>query len=209
MADTKISALTAYTTPQAGDIIPIVDSTNATTKGITYANFRGSTTNASSSTVSAGFAADTYLAGSNIPSPAPVVGSTYYASWDVVKTAAGIATPIITVRFGTAGTTADASVMTLTFAAGTAAIDTGLFEVWLTFRTVGSGTTAIVQARTRVTHALAATGITSTGAAGSGVIIGTSAGFNSTTSGAILGLSLNGGTSAAWTVTNVQSAFRF
>lgn len=34
MADAKISALTAYTTPIATDVLPIVDITNATTKKI-------------------------------------------------------------------------------------------------------------------------------------------------------------------------------
>lgn len=209
MADTKTSALTSYTNPQAGDLIPIVDTANSTLKQVSYSNFRGSTTNASVTSQTSTFTADTYLAGSNIPIPIPTAATTYYCSFDIVKTAAGTATPIITVRFGTAGTTADTGVQTITFAAGTAAVDTGICEVWLTFRTVGSGTSAVLNARARITHALAATGITSTGAAGSGVILNTSSGFNSTTANAILGLSVNGGTAASWTVTNVQSSFRF
>lgn len=38
MADSKISALTAYTTPLSTDIIPIVDLTNSQTKKITLAS---------------------------------------------------------------------------------------------------------------------------------------------------------------------------
>lgn len=38
MADTKISGLTAYTTPLAADLIPIVDTANSTTKKITWTN---------------------------------------------------------------------------------------------------------------------------------------------------------------------------
>lgn len=209
MADTKTSLLTAYSNPQSGDLIPIVDTTNSTLKQISYATFRGSTTNASTATVSGGYAADTYLAGSNISIPVPAATCTYYCSFDVTKTAAGVATPIITIRMGTLGTTADTAILALTFGAGTAAVDTGIFEVWATFRTVGSGTTAVLNAKARVTHHLAATGITSTGASGTGIILGTSSGFNSTTANSILGLSLNGGTSAAFTVTNVQSNFRF
>ena len=40
MADTKISGLTAYTTPIDTDVVPIVDITNTTTKKITWANIK-------------------------------------------------------------------------------------------------------------------------------------------------------------------------
>lgn len=38
MADSKISALTSYTTPLAADVLPIVDTANTTTKKITWTN---------------------------------------------------------------------------------------------------------------------------------------------------------------------------
>lgn len=41
---TKISNLTAYTTPLAADVLPIVDTANATTKKISYANLLGGST---------------------------------------------------------------------------------------------------------------------------------------------------------------------
>jgi len=154
-----------------------------------------------------GFAADTYLAGSNIVIPSAgdwSVGETYYCMFDMVKTAAGIAQFTITVRMGTLGTTSDASILALTFGAGTAAIDDGTFEVWLTFRTVGTGTTAVIQGQASCRHALAATGLTNTGASGNGSIRGASSGFNSSTQ-TILGLSVNGGASFAGTNTLVQS----
>jgi hypothetical protein len=122
----------------------------------------------------------------------------------MVKTAAGVATPIVNIRMGTAGTTSDASVLTVTFAAGTAAADTGIFEISITFRTVGSATSAVIQGVSRCTHALAATGLTSTGASGTGIIIGTSSGFNSTTQ-SVIGASFNGGTSFSGTCTQVQA----
>ena len=122
----------------------------------------------------------------------------------MVKTAAGTATPIFTVRMGTLGTTADAAILTLTFAAGTAAVDTGIFELWVNFRTVGSGTSAVIQGVIICHHHLAATGLTTTGAAGVGVIVGTSAGFDSTTP-KILGVSFNGGTSFSGTNTLCQA----
>lgn len=206
MADTKTSALTSYTTPIATDEIPILDITNTTLKQITYQNLL-KYRNASVSTPGAGFAADTYLVGSSIAIPPPIVGSQYHVIFDVVKTAAGTATPIFNIRFGTAGTTSDTSVCAFTFAAATAAVDSGIVEIWGNFRTVGSGTSAVVQGLASIRHALAATGITSTGASGHGQIATTGGGFNSTTASSIIGLSVNGGTSAAWTITNVIARF--
>ena len=110
--------------------------------------------------------------------------------------------PIINVRIGTAGTTADTSRGTLTHSAQTAVIDEGTFEIFVTFRSVGSGTSAVIQSLSRLSHRLSVTGL------GTGVSepeIATSAGFNSTTSGLIIGLSVNGGTSASWTVNLVQA----
>lgn len=154
-----------------------------------------------------GFAADTYMAGSNcaVPSSLLQAGSMYYCCLDMTKTGAGTATPIFVVRFGTAGTTADAAILTFTFAAGTGVIDTGIFEIWAHMRTVGSGTLAVMVGQARCTHHLAATGLTTTGASGIGIILVTSSGFNSTTASSIVGVSFNGGASFSGTNTVVQS----
>lgn len=163
--------------------------------------------NNSSSTVSAAFASDTLLAGSSIllPSGITVAGIQYICEFDMVKTAAGTATPIINVRFGTAGSTADASICTMTFAAGTAAVDTGKFTVVVTMRSAGAGTSAVVVGSAMVNHALAATGLTATGASGTGQITTVGGGFNSTTANAYLSVSFNGGTSFSGTNNYVQA----
>lgn len=163
--------------------------------------------NSSTSTVSAGYAADTYMAGSGIllPSGVTVAGIQYICEFDMVKTAAGTATPIVNIRFGTAGTTADASVCTMTFAAGTAAVDTGKFTVVANFRSAGSGTSAVVAGSTMINHALAATGLTATGASGTGQITTVGGGFNSTTANSTIGVSFNGGTAFSGTCTYVQA----
>jgi hypothetical protein len=152
-----------------------------------------------------GFAADTYLAGSNIAIPVTGLkaGSRYRLVFDVTKTAAGVAAPILTLRFGTGGSTADAALAALTFPAQTAAADTGRFALEVTFRSVGSGTAAVVQAMGSLIHGLAATGLSVSSAP---VQIGTSAGFNSTPANSIIGVSVNGGASAAWTVSIVQAS---
>lgn len=196
MADTKISALSNYTTPIGADIIPIVDTTNSQTKGITLATLHHEYNNFNTSAQS-GFATDTYLTGSNLTVPAggPYAGSSYHLVFDMSKTAAGTATPIVTLRYGTNGTTADTAILTFTFGAGTAAIDVGIFELWATFQTVGAGTSAVLQGNIALTSNLTTTGISNAKKA----IQATSAGFNSTVANSIIGCSLNAGASAVWT----------
>lgn len=151
-----------------------------------------------------GFAADTYLAGSNVAIPATGLkaGTRYRLIFDASKTAAGVAAPVITLRFGTAGSVADAALVALTFPAQTAVADLGRFALDVTFRSVGSGTAAVVQAMASLIHGLAATGLSTSSAP---VQIGTSSGFNSTPANSIIGVSVNGGASAAWTVSLVQA----
>lgn len=152
-----------------------------------------------------GFAADTYLVGSSLTVPGSLVqaGTTYRLLFDMTKTGAGTATPILAIRFGTAGTTSDTARLTFTFAVGTAVIDTGIIEVWAHWRNVGVSSVLVGMAR--LTHHLAATGLTTTGASGVGIILVTSAAFDSTVANSIIGASFNGGTSFAGTNTLVQS----
>ena len=162
---------------------------------------------ASIAAVSAGYASDTYLVGSTCT--IPLAGGwlqrcQYQCTFDMTKTALGTAAFTIIVRMGTLGTTGDATILTLAFAVGTAAADTGLFQVLVNFRSVGSGTSAIIQGIAECQHHLAATGLITTGASGAGFILGTSSGFNSTTQTKI-GLSVNGGASFSGTNTLVQT----
>jgi hypothetical protein len=205
--DTKLSALPVAGSIAAADQFAIAQS--GASKSATASVLRqyiGEGLYASAvASVSAAYAADTYLAGSAITIPAAGswrVGTILKWQFDMTKTAAGAATPILTVRMGTLGTTGDAAIATLTWAAGTAAVDTGTFDITAIFRTIGAGTAAVLQVMGRCTHHLAATGLVSTGASGTGIILATSAGFNSTTQ-TIIGLSFNGGASFAGTSTYV------
>jgi hypothetical protein len=202
MADTKTSALTAFTTPIGADTLPIYDSTNTTLKQMALSTMHYKYINYSTAAQGAGFATDTYVTGSNIsiPSGGPYAGSLYRCLITVSKTAAGSATPIIQLRIGTLGTTGDASICSFTFSAGTAATDVGVFEVIGLFRTVGAGTSAVVQGHCSLVSQ-PTTGFSS-------LLHGvqtTSAGFNSTTASLIAGVSVNGGASAAWTVQLVRA----
>lgn len=156
------------------------------------------------------FATDTYLVGSSLPVPSTgfLAGARYVCTFDMTKTAAGTATAAVVVRVGTLGTVADAAILTFTFAAGTAAVDTGIFTVTAHFRTVGSGTAAVMVGVCVCTHALAATGLVSTGASGNGQIGVVSSGFDSTPAGSFIGVSFNGGASFAGTCTLVESELK-
>lgn len=207
MADSKTSALTAAGSALAADEIHVNEA--GTSKKVTISQTRtliGQLSNASAASQTP-FSSDTYLTGSSIsiPSTLPIVGSSYNCIFDVTKTAAGVAAPVLTLRIGTAGSTADASICAFTFSAQTAVIDSGMFEVWATYRTVGSGTSAVVQGIAQLHHQLAVTGLGTVQPAGMQMVLTTSSGFNSTTASQIIGLSVNGGASAAWTVQLVRA----
>lgn len=157
----------------------------------------------------AGYAADTLLVGSAIKFPvarAPVAGAAYHMRFDMTKTAAGTATPIVIVRFGTAGTVADTAILTFTFAVGTAAVDTGMFELWAHWRTVG--TAGVLVGVCKLEHALAATGLTTTGASGSAQFSAVGAAMNTTVVNSFISVSFNGGASFAGTSTLVEAEMR-
>lgn len=158
--------------------------------------------NQSTAQQGAGFAADTYLTGSFIviPSGSLKVGTRYRCVFDVSKTAAGVAAPVITVRVGTAGTTSDTGRATLTFLAQTAAADDGLFEVLVTVRATGA--TAVLQAVGQCRHRLSTTGLQNQPGT---TVRATSASFDITPASTGIGLSVNGGASASWTVQLVQA----
>lgn len=155
--------------------------------------------------VGGGFASDTYMSGTlvNVGTVGSwTAGMLYVATFDMVKTSAGTATPIVTVRMGTLGTTGDAAILTFTHTAGTAAADTGVWTITVEFRSVGSGTAAVIAGVSELKHQLASTGLTSAGTAGYEAKPVASSGFDSTTPN-IIGVSFNGG--AAFSGTNVMS----
>lgn len=159
--------------------------------------------NNSTTSQGAGFATDTYLTGSNIllPSSRPKVGTMFRCRFHVSKTAAGTAAPVISLRYGTNASTADTAICTFTFGSGTAAADVGWFEIYGVFTAVGAGTSAVVAGCANLTSNLTTTGISNA----KKVVQATSSGFASTTANTYLGLSVNGGASAAWTVAIAES----
>lgn len=144
---------------------------------------------------------DVYLLNSNLLIGGRIkVGTMFRWKIAMTKTAAGTANPIFIVRFGTAGTIADTVRNTLTTTvAGSAAVDTGIWEVYGVVRTHSA--TGVVHAACGLSHALDSTGFVG----GNGAAQQTSATFDTTVAGLQVGLSYNGGSSAAHTVQQVQA----
>ena len=148
----------------------------------------------------AGFASDTYVTNSGIliPSFGFQVGMGFYWRLSASKTAAGVAGPIYTFRLGSGQAVGDTSRLALTGPAQTAAADLGILHLMLTVRSVGAA--GVLQGTANWAHNLG--GATGFG----GTVEGTSAGFDMTTApGLYLGLSINGGSLAAWTITQVHA----
>lgn len=144
-----------------------------------------------------GFAADTYLTGSAIPLAGlgtPRIGRAFHWRFIVSKTAAGTAAPVLILRVGTAGSTSDAARLTFTWGAGTAAIDRGEIEIDAAFTVVGGS--AVLKGKANWTTNLTTTGLSNAVKA----LQVTSGTFDATIANSLVGLSYNGGTSAAHTI---------
>lgn len=207
MAEILVDTQGIPATPASGQSIIYVDSVS---KKLTTKNDAGQVDtlddNALTSTANqTGFSADTYLAGSGILIPPGLarIGTIYHLIFDMVKTGAGVATPLLNIRFGTAGTTSDTSRLLFTFTAGSAVIDTGVFEAWVHFRSVGAS--AVITGVSRLTHQLAATGLTTGGTGGSFTVTNISGSFDSTVQNSIIGASFNGGSAFSGTNVLVQA----
>jgi hypothetical protein len=210
MADIQTATTTAPSTPSSGNAIWFVDST---AKILCIKDDTGrvaaASSNAAIATQSAGgFASDTYVTNSDILIPSFGVQAKTRIVWrlSASKTGAGIAAPIYNVRIGALRTVAgDTARLTLTGPAQTAVIDIANLNVMITVRTVGAS--GVIQGTAWWDHrgtAASSTGGTGFANDGSGHVEGTSSGFdNSALGGSYIGLSVNGGTSAAWTVTQV------
>lgn len=203
MADIVMDEQTTPSAPSAGQLVVYPDSASSTLLNRDDAGrVNGTGRNWSVADQALG-AADTYVTGSRllIPSVGLQVGSRIRFRWSAVKTAAGTATPIYTVRLGTAGTTADTSVWTHTGVAQTAVAETGWFELNLTVRAIGaSGVIHGVLIVTR-TGGTAATGLAAVPVA----IVTGAAASNVWASSQGIGLSINPGASSAWTVGQFQT----
>ena len=199
MPDTKISALAAAAAGLGTH--EFVVNEGGVNKKLTLAQINAyaePVSNAAIATQTPAANTDTYITDSGIAIPQTRLQARSFIRWKlfVSKTAAGTGTPVFIIRHGTAKATTDAARCTLTCGAQAATANAGcIIEVMATFRTVGSGTTATLQ-----------------GAVGQGVTgfhtVGAQAlstGFDSTAANTFIGLSVNTGASAAWSIYEVQA----
>lgn len=191
----------APSTPSSGKSVIWIDSTtkklNQTDDGGTH---RGGTLSTNHATAQqTGFAADTYLTGSNItiPSYSMQVGQLYCWEVGIEKTAAGTAAIVCTVRTGSAGTTADTSRAALTqLVAQTATASTKIMFVRAFVRTASASGVIVCY--------MDFGGSGTTTGFGDGDRIVSATFDNTAMGGQFIGLSLNGGASASYTIDYVK-----
>ena len=210
MSDILLDEQTAPAGPAAGQLVVWPD--NAASKlaykddsGRAYL-LGGGVTNASNAAQGAGFAADTYVTDSDLVIPSFLLQTRTKLYWmiQVSKTAAGIATPIYQVRIGANRTTGDTSRLSITGPAQTAAADIAIIEIWVILRNAGAGAT--LRGAVQIAHNTS--GITGFANVATPVTVATSAAFDSGShaAGQFVGLSINGGSSAAWTIDQVLAS---
>lgn len=209
MADILLEEQGKPTTPAAGQAIAYVDNQSST---LVVLNDQGQVKGddyRASIAQQAGFAADTYLTESGLMLPSSGMRAGMVLEWDIVatKTAAGVAQPTFTVRVGANQSLADAAPLALQTSAQTAAADTARIRVAVTVRSVNA--LGVIRGHVHIQHSLAATGFAST-PAGFDLVEASSAGFdNSALGGQFVGLSINGGAAAAWTIEQVIGRVRY
>lgn len=199
MADLLLDVQSAPATPAAGQAALFVDTTSKRLVQVDDTGMRcGAPLSRKWSTASqAGFAADTYVTNSGIliPSFGMQAGQKYRWVITGAKTAAGVAAAVYTVRIGSLQTTGDTARLTLTAnVAQTAAVSGGVLTVEVLVRSVGAS-------------GVIAGGVGWAASVGfGGGISALAAGFdNSALAGLFIGLSINGGASAAWTLDSVEA----
>lgn len=202
MADLCIAEQSKPSTPAAGNGILWPDSTSPQMFTLDDAGRAwGRSHNAAIAAQGAGFSSDTYVTNSDILIPSFGLQAKTVITWRISasKTAAGVATPVYSIRIGANRTTADTARLQITGPAQTAAADVGLLTIMLTVRSIGAS--GVIQGVTAWTHNGAAVGFCNNDA---GAVEGTISGFdNSALGGSYVGLSIDGGASAAWTLTQV------
>lgn len=155
--------------------------------------------NTSTAAMAAGFASDTYVVGSDLlVSGRLKVGSIMRWNIRMSKTAASTAVTAVIIRFGTAGAIGDTARVTMAGPAQTAVVDEAMLEIEAVVWTAGAS--GVVRGNMQLMHSAAV-------AAGFGEMsdVVTSGAFDLTAPGLKVGISMNGSTSAAWTVESVTA----
>lgn len=198
MAIITIDNQTVPSTPASGKVAVFTDST---TKKLAFVDDAGNIGGrlyhrTSSASLSPAAATDTWITDSGllIPSFGMRAGMVFRWQMTLSKTAAGTAATVLTVRTGSNQSTADTSRLALTSStAQTAAVAEGIIWVQVVVRSVSA--TGVVAGGFGVAAPAGLGG-------GKDAVSGT---FDNTTmAGLYMGLSVNTGASAAWTITSIN-----
>jgi hypothetical protein len=203
MADTKISALAAAASMADANEFPINEAgTSKKLTGTLIKAWHGNLIrNVSTASQAPGAGATTYLTNSNIAVPTGKLRIGTWFRWTLIytKTAAGTAARSHLIKVGTAGTTADATIVTLTSGTPTAAVDTACQIITAVCRGPLSAS-CIMHGSSAGTHQLSTTGIFANEVEALQVTSGT---WDATTANLIVGLAVTTGASEALTYQQV------
>lgn len=160
MSDVLLDVQSTPGTPSAGQAVVSVNTTTKRLQTVDDAGFKRTLGFVNFSTAAQVITTSrTYIAGSNIliPPGALQVGTMFRWTFDVTKSAAGVAASTFDIAFGTLGTTGDTARVSFTKPAGTAVADAG--QVVITAVVRGPvGASGVVAGHFQLTHNLAATG---------------------------------------------------
>jgi hypothetical protein len=206
MADQKISVLGTAGALVDTDLMAIVQaagSKNVSLNTLTaYFEARARQHNAAVATQVTG-ATDVYITNSDvaIPNGRLQAKTKYRLDLSLTKAGAGTGTPTFNIRVGTAGAIADTARCLFTWpAANTAVADEMKLEIMCVFRSIGGGTSAVIEGQLLGQHELTTTGFGGTGLTNTIIINTTGGGFDSTVSNLKIGVSVNPGTAGAWSI---------
>lgn len=216
MADTKISAMTLMGDGVLADAdeFPVADATALTSDlAVTALQLRAylgmGLRNANTADVAVAAATSVYLTGSSIAVPVGKlrIGTVFKWSLTFSKTAAGVATRQHFLRIGTAGTTADAAIITHTSPVPTAVTDQGILEIVAVIRGPLSASCILASSWFFAHATTGSTGLSSVNEVEVQQI--TSAAFDATTANLIVGLSCTTGASEVLTYQVVTATAEF
>lgn len=160
MSDILLDVQSTPATPASGQAVVSVNTTTKRIQTVDDAGFKRTLGYTNFSTAAQVITTSrTYIAGSNIliPAGALQVGTLFRWTFEMTKTAAGLAAATFDIAFGTAGSTADTARVSFTKPAGTAVVDCGRVVIEAIVRGP-VGASGVVAGHFNMTHNLAATG---------------------------------------------------
>lgn len=208
MGDILLDNESTPATPASGKTVVYVDTTAKEAVSLTdagTAKVLRTLTNANTTGQSIA-TSNTYITNSNITIPPAGLRAGAIFEWvfGISRSGTGTAQPVYTVVYGTNGTTSDTARITMTGVAQVSGADTGVHRIYVVARSVGSGTSGVIQGLGEQHHSGTTTGLANQAQVqiftGSGAL---SSGFDTTPAGSIIGICINPGANSTWVYDSV------